>query len=218
MIIMKSIVTILIGLSLACILFAQKIDTVKLREVVNKEDGENTNIFKIVWSDNKFGYFIDSRDNHKYKVVKIHDQIWFAENLAFKPQDGNYQAYNNDQKYVEKFGYLYNIEAAVKVCPDGWHLPNNEEWDKLRQFAGYKASEEDGLSDCNGNYANALKENGGIGFNILFYANEVEFWSSTFESGSYGAHIYSVCAHCDCIAHYGADKNRQVAVRCIKNY
>jgi hypothetical protein len=32
------------------------------------------------------GTFIDSRDNHEYKWVRLGDQIWMAENLAYLPR------------------------------------------------------------------------------------------------------------------------------------
>ncbi|MEY4030762.1 MAG: hypothetical protein RJA90_2036, partial [Bacteroidota bacterium] len=38
--------------------------------------------------------------------------------------------------YVGTFGYLYNWYAATdsrKLCPDGWHVPTDEEWTILIQ-------------------------------------------------------------------------------------
>jgi len=34
-----------------------------------------------------------------------------------------------------KYGKLYNWEAAIHCCPDGWHLPTIEEWNELLQYA-----------------------------------------------------------------------------------
>jgi len=36
----------------------------------------------------------------------------------------------------EVFGKLYCWEMALEVCPDGWHLPSDEEWKKLADYLG----------------------------------------------------------------------------------
>jgi len=38
------------------------------------------------------------------------------------------------QANCEKYGRLYDWFTANKVCPSGWHLPSNEDWDKLYSF------------------------------------------------------------------------------------
>ena len=83
--------------------------------------------------------FKDSRDGKVYKIVKIGTQTWIAENLAYAPTSGNYWAYDNDDANVEIYGYLYDWQTALNVCPAGWHLPSDEEWTELTDYLGDNA-------------------------------------------------------------------------------
>jgi uncharacterized protein (TIGR02145 family) len=78
----------------------------------------------------------------EYQTVQIGDQVWMAENLVYEPVLGNYWSYENDSWNAEKYGYLYDWETAKKVCPEGWHLPSDSEWNKLINYLG--GSEEAG--------------------------------------------------------------------------
>ncbi len=87
--------------------------------------------------------FTDQRDGHAYRTVTINNQVWMAENLAYKPTSGTYWVYKNDsivlkyEKWVPQVDwYFYDWETARKACPCGWHLPSNDEWNTLIDYVG----------------------------------------------------------------------------------
>lgn len=98
----------------------------------------------VLEQDFNYSYITDERDNQVYKTVKIGNQEWMAENLNFA-LDGTY-CYDNDEANCEKYGRLYVWTDAANLCPEGWHLPTDEEWIELKNYVSNNGNEKIGTN------------------------------------------------------------------------
>ena len=73
-------------------------------------------------------------EEEDYKTIKINNTLWMAKNMNLEI-DGSY-CYNDIAENCDTYGRLYIWEAAQEICPEGWRLPSNEDWQELAGYAG----------------------------------------------------------------------------------
>lgn len=205
-------------------------------------------------------------EGNTYKTVKLGDQWWMAENLTTKKlNDGTgikhrteysewltyettpaYTWPENDEMDLGKtYGALYNWFTVTtgKLCPEGWHVPGDEEWMELEAFLGMTEDELDNTTARIGNQGARLSYNselwrysgnasdpefGTSGFDALpagynnygaFYptGSSTVFWTSTDSDEDKYAMGRSILRTEEIIYRYAVYKYNAVSVRCIKD-
>jgi len=167
-------------------------------------------------------------DGNRYNILKVGDNLWTKENLRTtqysdttriasgagqewsKLKHGAYAVYDEKPANIEKYGLLYNGYAAAsgKLCPEGWHVATDKEWNELEQFYGIPEGELDRTGE-RGNIADKLKVpdgwnastfsgNNSSGFSIMPAGSRKDngeyatigqygnFWTSTVYDDRYG--------------------------------
>jgi len=169
-------------------------------------------------------YFTDPRDMQTYRIVKIGSQIWMAENLNYDAI--NSVCYENDIANAKKYGRLYDWNTAKKTCPIGWHLPNNDEWQILINFAGGNSVAGNKLKakedwNNNGNGTDELGFSalpGGLlnkgSFIVLGYKGV--WWSAT-EINSNNTYSKGIDHNGNYVFQGSEDKAYMLSIRCIKD-
>jgi uncharacterized protein (TIGR02145 family) len=133
---------------------------VTLTASISKGTASDVKVFNLTVKENRlFIGIVADIDGNNYKMIRIGNQIWTAENLrTTKYNDGSaiplvtdsaawvtlsspaYCCYNNstDTDFIRKNGALYNWYAidTKKLAPAGWHIPADSEWTTLVTFLG----------------------------------------------------------------------------------
>lgn len=107
----------------------------------------------------------DNRDGKKYPTVLVGEQCWMAANLdvgtginSAQNQTNNNiiekYCYNNEPAACDIHGGLYSWNEMMQytttagangICPDGWHIPSDDEWKHLEGYVDslYKINDDE---------------------------------------------------------------------------
>jgi uncharacterized protein (TIGR02145 family) len=205
----------------------------------------------IVFSTEDFGTITDV-DGNLYNDIKIGNQTWMAENLrTTKYNNGKeiqlvrkgvdwsaletpaYCWYKNEEvTFKPEYGALYNWFAVSSglLCPDGWHVPDENEWMDLtllldgEKIAGGKLKQSgfDYWVEPNTGASNEY------GFNALpggFRYSDGKFydfgfsgyWWSAGDHSKTKAYFRFIYYNESIIYRFSNDKKNGFSVRCLKN-
>ncbi|MBR9921045.1 MAG: hypothetical protein GYB31_09415 [Bacteroidetes bacterium] len=77
--------------------------------------------------------FVDERDGHSYSVAILKDgRKWMLDNLDYESPASSYYA----DAETGEYGRLYPWNEAMNVCPEGWKLPSDTNWNEMIKFYG----------------------------------------------------------------------------------
>ncbi|SVD28603.1 uncharacterized protein METZ01_LOCUS381457, partial [marine metagenome] len=107
------------------------------------------------------GSTVTDIDGNVYETVEVGEQVWMKENLkvthyrngdeiptGYSNDDwtnlttGAYAVYNDDSLNADIYGNLYNgyaVEDERGLCPEGWHVPTDQEYTELTDYLGFGA-------------------------------------------------------------------------------
>lgn len=203
-------------------------------------------------------------DGYTYKTVGIGTQMWMAENLRTTTGIDSSWCFNDEPENCETYGRLYTWAAAMGIdekyqsqsalkdgvisdtsynrgiCPKGWHIPSDEEWQTLFDFVDASngiATAGQSLCDPNGawkgydkypmtndygfsaipggKYHYAIEGNNNVGWKDL--GSSMHVWSATESIDSSATNVYTRYIQPKEIDRNDFPKARRRYVRCIKD-
>jgi len=159
---------------------------------------------------------VDARDNQEYQIFESGDgNWWMTQNLNFATP-GSW-CYDLEDAKCADWGRLYTWDEAMMACPEGWHLPNDQEWLGLINYYGGvhyagKALKAGGHSKFNVQLSGYRDKGGYFGkINESAY-----YWSSTEQNQEY-ASFKGIYKSVDNIGTYTYPKHDGFSVRCVKD-
>jgi uncharacterized protein (TIGR02145 family) len=180
-------------------------------------------------------YTITDNDN-----ILIGTQTWSASNVSLIPTIYNtlgtdywdaYSGTHGSGSEADEDGYYYTWDAAMNVCPSGWRLPSDNEWQDLEGQLGMSVADQNAMGWRGTDESTKLKVGGSSGFeaklagyrstsgSFVLRGVGVLLWSSSAYSGAYsGAYIRGLLSVSDAPVYRGTGGNAPgYSVRCLKD-
>ncbi len=188
--------------------------------------------------------FTDARDGHLYKSVCIGKQVWMGENLNYATPGSIINT--KDPNYAATYGRLYhwsdimqgasstnaNPSGVQGICPKGWHVPSQSEFDQLINFLGGPGVAAGAMKSVSGwtlPNSNATNSSGfaalpgGDCITLTDGTNTFQmlgtaawFWSATISQPPY-TQVYQLTNQDGIVAQPGAKDNFSMSCRCLKD-
>ena len=170
------------------------------------------------------------RGGVEYATVDIGGVCFTKENVRYKVKAGNWLYPNNDSTKSEKFGLLYDYEAAEKVCPTGWRLMSGDDLDalisaatqggsadiagpRLKATTGWSEHVGDDKLGFSGLPAGLADEDG----EIAQFGSIGQWWSSDERSKGISYYTLYLRDDSDGISKMSLDGSNYASVRCVKD-
>jgi uncharacterized protein (TIGR02145 family) len=206
--------------------------------IVYGEDMSFTTIFK-------------DQDNNIYNLVSIGTQVWMSENLKTTKYRNNenipietendlwynlttpgYCWFNNYSPIKDQFGALYNwytVNTGI-LCPSGWHVPTEADWNTLITFLGGESVagnklKEAGTTNWYSPNTDATNESaftalpgGQRDYYGSFYdLGTYGYWWSSIESSGTDSWTRYMTNNSGNVYYMSSNKKKGFSVRCIKD-
>jgi len=192
----------------------------------------------------------DYRDGQEYPTVLIGSQCWMAKNLNVGTMltNGSETAtnngiiekfcYNNDTTYCDNFGALYtwdemmlytDQESTQGICPNGWHIPSDQEWITLEVALGMDPTTASIANNWRGtDQGTQLKVGGSSGYDAKLSGRAIPNgnfdvlgqYEYMYSSTSYGNNAWRRCLRTGdaTVGRWNTfPKTYGLSVRCVKN-
>ncbi len=185
---------------------------------------------------------VEDTDGNPYNTVEIGTQCWMLENLNIVV--GNSWCYYDNPSNCDTYGRLYDwttimngsgssnsVPSGVQgICPNGWHLPSDAEWDILVNYLGGSSVaggkiKESGTTHWQVPNIDATNESGFTALpggkrtpagTFISKSQAAYFWTS-YEYNSADAYVRSVQYNVNSVLQWTHDKNYGYSVRCLKD-